>query len=76
MAATTLARETSLAFCYLFIFRRVVVSLAALGAVLAWAYDYRALLAACVCVGIGELLESSYYINVLRWRDREIGSVG
>jgi hypothetical protein len=71
MTATTSASETSLAFRYLFIFRRVVVSLAVLGAVLAWAYEFRALLAACVCVGIGELLESSYYISVLRWRERQ-----
>ena len=71
MTATTLPSETSLAFRYLFLFRRVVVSLAVLGAVLAWAYEYRALMAAFVCVGIGELLESSYYINVLRWRERE-----
>ena len=71
MTATTPLSETSLAFRYLFLFRRVVVSLAVLGAVLAWAYEYRALMAAFVCVGIGELLESSYYINVLRWRERE-----
>jgi hypothetical protein len=71
MTATTLPSETSLAFRYLFLFRRVVVSLAVLGAVLAWAHEYRALMAAFVCIGIGELLESSYYINVLRWRERE-----
>jgi hypothetical protein len=71
MTATTLPSETTLAFRYLFLFRRVVVSLAVLGAVLSWAYEYRALMAAFVCVGIGELLESSYYINVLRWRERE-----
>ena len=71
MTATTPLSETTLAFRYLFLFRRVVVSLAVLGAVLAWAYEYRALMAAFTCIGIGELLESSYYINVLRWRERE-----
>ena len=64
------AGETTLAFRYLFIFRRVVVSLAVVGAVLAWAYQLQALTAALVCIGIGELLESSYYISVLRWRQR------
>ncbi len=28
------------------------------------------LFAACVCIGLGELLESSYYIGVLRWGQR------
>ena len=64
------AGETTLAFRYLYLFRRVVVSLALIGAVLAWAYEIPALTAALVCVGIGELLESSYYISVLRWRQR------
>jgi hypothetical protein len=32
-----------------------------------------ALMAAFVCVGMGELLESSYYISVLRWRQRQAG---
>ena len=66
----TPAGETMLAFRYLFIFRRVVVGLAVVGAVLAWAYQFPALTATLVCVGIGELLESSYYIGVLRWRER------
>jgi len=64
------ADETRLAFRYLILFRRVVVSLAAVGAALAWAYQIPALTAALVCVGIGEWLESSYYITVLRWRQR------
>ncbi len=62
------AGETAPAFRYLFLFRRVVVSLAVIGALLAWACQLPALTAAFVCVGIGELLESSYYIGVLRWR--------
>jgi hypothetical protein len=68
------AGETALAFRYLFLFRRVVVSLAIVGAGLAWAYEYPALTAAFVCVGIGELLESSYYLGVLRWRQRQAPS--
>lgn len=64
------AGETTLAFRYLVLFRRIVVSLALVGAVLAWTYQHPALAAALVCVGIGELLESSYYIGVLRWRER------
>jgi hypothetical protein len=64
------AGETTLAFSYLYLFRRVVVSLAIVGVVLAWTYQLPALMAAFVCVGIGELLESSYYISVLRWRQK------
>ena len=60
--------ETTLAFRYLYLFRRLVVSLALVGAVLAWANQFPALTAALVCIGIGEFLESSYYITVLRWR--------
>ena len=71
MTAKASRGEAGLAFRYLFLFRRIVVSLAVLGAVLAWSYDFPALLAAFVCVGVGELLESSYYINVLRWRQRQ-----
>ena len=63
--------ETTLAFRYLFLFRRVVVSLAVVGAMLAWVSELPALTAALVCIGIGELLESSYYINVLRRRQRQ-----
>ena len=60
-----------MAFRYLYRFRRVVVSLALIGAVLAWAAEIPALTAALVCIGIGEWLESSYYITVLRWRQRQ-----
>jgi hypothetical protein len=62
----------TLAFSYLYLFRRVVVSLAIVGAVLAWTFQLPALMAAFVCVGIGELLESSYYISVLRWRQVQV----
>lgn len=55
---------------YLYLFRRVVVGLALVGAGLAWAGQVPWLLAACVCIGVGELLESSYYIGVLRWGQR------
>jgi hypothetical protein len=52
----------------------VVVSLALVGAVLAWAYEFPALMWAALVVGIGELLESSYYISVLRWRQGQARS--
>lgn len=58
------------ALAYLYVFRRVVVGLAIVGAGLAWAEQVPWLLAACVCIGVGELLESSYYIGVLRWGQR------
>jgi hypothetical protein len=51
---------------WVFVFRRVVVGLCTAGAAAAWAEQITWLLAVCVCVGFGELLESSYYIEVLR----------
>jgi hypothetical protein len=61
---------TERALAYLYLFRRVVVGLALVGAGVAWVEQVPWLLAACVCIGIGELLESSYYIGVLRWGQR------
>jgi hypothetical protein len=55
------------AMTYLYVFRRVVVGLCLVGAGLGLAEGAPWLLATSVCVGIGELLESSYYINVIRW---------
>src|SRR5690349_4405246 len=65
--------ETALAFRYLYLFRRIVVGLALLGALVAYAEQWPGILAICVCVGTGELLESSYYIGVLRWRECQDG---
>ena len=58
------------ALVYLFAFRRVVVGLCLVAAAVAWIAQVPWLLAASVCVGLGELLESSYYIGVLRWGQR------
>jgi hypothetical protein len=58
------------AFAYLYTFRRVVVGLALVGAGVGWAAQVPWLLAASVCIAIGELLETSYYIGVLRWGQR------
>ena len=55
---------------YLYCFRLVVVGLALLGASIAWFEQVPWLLAACACIGVGELLECSYYIGVLRWGQR------
>ena len=55
------------ALTYLYAFRRVVVGLCVVGAGVGWVEHIDWLLAASVCVGIGELLESSYYIGVMRW---------
>lgn len=66
--------ETDLAFRYLYHFRRIVVGLALLGALAAYVERWPGLLAISLCVGTGELLESSYYLSVLRWRQREAGS--
>jgi hypothetical protein len=55
------------ALLYLSVFRRVVVGLCIAGAGVGWVEHLDWLLAASICIGIGELLESSYYIGVLRW---------
>jgi hypothetical protein len=59
---------SALAFSYLYLFRRIVVGLAVAGAALAYVQQWPGLCAACICIGIGEWLETSYYLNVLRWR--------
>jgi hypothetical protein len=58
------------ALAYLYVFRRVVVGLALMGAGAAWYWQLPGLLAACLCIGVGELLESTFYIEVLRWGQR------
>jgi hypothetical protein len=63
------------ALVYLVAFRRTVVGLCLASAGVAWLTDLRWLLAVAVCVGIGELLESSYYIAVLRWGQRRVLSL-
>jgi hypothetical protein len=62
------------ALAYLYTFRRVVVGLALIGAGAAWSWQMPGLLAACLCIGVGELLESSFYIEVLRWGQRHRAS--
>jgi hypothetical protein len=52
-----------------------VVGLCLASAGVAWLTDLRWLLAVAVCIGIGELLESSYYIAVLRWGQRRVLSL-
>jgi hypothetical protein len=66
--------ETSLAFRYLSLFRRIVVGLALVAAIVAFAEGWPALSAAFVTIAIGEWLESSYYLNILHWRQRRGGS--
>ena len=55
------------ALTYLCLFRRVVVVLALVGAVVAWAVELPWLAAAGLAIATGEWLESSYYTGVLRW---------
>jgi|GEM_PF-4112145 hypothetical protein len=58
------------ALVYLYVFRRVMVGLALIGAGVGWAWQVPWLVAASLCIGAGELLESSYDIWVLRWGQR------
>jgi hypothetical protein len=62
--------ELDLAYRYLLVFRQVVVGLALAAAGMGWAWHVPWLVAASLCVGAGELLESSAYIWVLRWGQR------
>jgi len=68
MTKTTLSRTPDLAFTYLYTFRWIVVSAALFGAGIAWVEQLPGLFAACVTIGIGEWLECSYYLSVLRWQ--------
>ena len=61
---------TRFAYTYLYGFRRTVPPLAAIGSLMAWLFGWQTLAGGLLCVSIGELLESSYYINVLRWAER------
>lgn len=68
----TLSQDTTpLAFSYLYLFRRVVVALALVAAIVAFAEGWTALAAAFCTIAVGEWLESSYYLNVLRWRQHQ-----
>ena len=58
------------ALTYLYVFRASVVGVCLVGAGLAWLAQAPWLLAAAVCIALGEFLESSYYIVVLHWGDR------
>jgi hypothetical protein len=60
--------QTRSAFAYLSGFRR---SIPPLGSVLAWLTGWPGLAAGLCCIAVGELLETTYYINVLRWAGRE-----
>jgi hypothetical protein len=62
--------QAELAYAYLWGFRRTIPPLAAIGSLIAWLFGWQGLAAALLCVSIGELLETSYYINVLRWAER------
>ena len=58
------------AFAYLYVFRYVVVGLALLGTSAGWYWQVPGLAAACLCIGVGELLESTFYLEMLRWGQR------
>ena len=66
------------ALAYLYLFRRVVVALALLGAGVAWASELPWLAAAGLAIATGEWLRSTYYIGVLSWGHRHamVGDAG
>src|SRR5256885_6237545 len=59
--------KSDLAFSYLYTFRRIIIIVALIGAGVAWAEQLSGLFAAFVCIGIGELIECSYYLGVLKY---------
>jgi hypothetical protein len=54
------------ALAYLVSFRRAIVGLAVAGLGLGWVEQLPWLFWASLCIGLGELLESSYYIVLVR----------
>ncbi|HEY7064722.1 MAG TPA: hypothetical protein VII06_24830 [Chloroflexota bacterium] len=58
------------AMAYLTVFRRVVVGLALVGAGAGWWAQVPGLVGAGLCIAVGEFLESTYYIEVMRWGQR------
>jgi len=58
------------AFTYLYVFRAVVVSICLTLALIGWFSHVDWLFNASLCIAIGELVESSYYITVMRWGQR------
>ena len=63
-------RGPAWARAYLLVFRAVIVSLCILGALVGWLTGIPWLFAASVCIGLGELLECTYYLVVLDWGAR------
>jgi hypothetical protein len=58
------------AMAYLVVFRRVVPGLAIVGAGLGLFWQEPGLVAGSLCIAVGELLESTFYIEVMRWGRR------
>jgi hypothetical protein len=58
------------ALVYLHVFRVVVVGSCLMLVLIAWFAQIQWLLMASLCVATGELVESTYYILVLRWGQR------
>lgn len=58
------------ALTYLHVFRVVVVGVCLLLAILGWYEHIQWLFAFGLCVAIGEMVESTYYILVINWGQR------
>ncbi len=55
------------ALTYVYAFRRFALGACLVAWAIGWAADVSWLVAAATCIGIGEVLECSYYIAVMRW---------
>ena len=58
------------ALTYLYIFRVVVVGTCVALVAVSWLAHIEWLFWASTCIAVGEFLESTYYIVVLRWAER------
>ena len=64
---------TDWARLYLHVFRAIVVTVCLTLAVYAWLAHVPWLFAASICIGIGELVECTYYLMVMDWGERSRG---
>jgi hypothetical protein len=62
-----LSRGPDRALVYVYAFRHFALGACLIAAAVGRATDASWLVAAAACIGIGEVLECSYYIAVMRW---------
>lgn len=66
--------EWAVAYCKLF--RRIAILTSLLAAAIGWQLHIDWLPWAALCIGLGEFLETTYYIAVMRWGRARLQSPG